>query len=183
MRCTQGWEIQFVKILCILIISVIDAKAATVTLEIFSVFKCTHITPERGIGKRLLIPYSNFFTVQRQTPLRSQSLFVSYALFQLQFCLQQNSLTYLSFLNPAWVCRRLHMLHLRGGCVLLDWVMNALTLTPLFTVKCLVARLNVTGYASSQTQTCIELLLFLLQWSLWIKNGYMMETQRSAGKP
>lgn len=64
------------------------------------------------------------------------------------------------------------MLRLRKGSVLLDWVMNALTLTPLFSVKCLVARLNVTGYTSSKTNThttkknSIELLLFLLQWSL-----------------
>lgn len=54
----------------------------------------------------------------------------------------------------------------RKGSVLLDWVMDALIPTPLFTVKCWVARLNVTGYTSFQTKTYIELLLFLLQWSL-----------------
>lgn len=74
------------------------------------------------------------------------------------------------------------MPHLREGSLLLDWVMNAFTLVLLFTVKCWVARLNVTGYTSSQTKTYTELLLFSVQWALSLLNGYMMETSAAPDK-
>lgn len=98
--------------------------------------KCAQSSGKKKLVFQAAISYRNFLAEKRQTPLGRPSLFVSRALFQLQFHLQQNSLTYLSFLNPARVCRRLHALHLCKGSSLLDWVMNALIPAPLFTVKC-----------------------------------------------
>lgn len=157
-----------------LMVSVIDTKAAA-HKEICYVTLCTHTATQseefRPPLKNRFLPTNSIHQLFHSTETNAIKKPVSICfshLFQMQFCLQPNSLTYLSFLNPARLCRRLHMLHLGVESVLLGWVMNALTLTPLFTVKCWDARLNVTGYTSSKTKTYAESLLFLLQWALWI---------------
>lgn len=100
----------------------IPTKSVTVLLEIMSVWVHTQQPGKKVFHQDCFLPanlYSNFFALQRQTPLKSSSLFVSHTFFQLQFCLQQNSLTYLSFLNPFWSVQEVtHAAPEKGVCCL-----------------------------------------------------------------